>query len=67
MVAAGLFNPVGMKLVLISAAAGSLGGTSGLAWLSFYATGMKPKEQTAGGVRVCGPPLNLAPIGTETA
>ena len=30
---AGLFNPVGMVLVAISAAAASLGGTSGLAWM----------------------------------
>jgi hypothetical protein len=30
---AGLFNPVGMVLVAISAAAGSFGGTSGLAWM----------------------------------
>ena len=31
---AGLFNPVGMILVAISAAAASFGGTSGLAWMS---------------------------------
>jgi hypothetical protein len=30
---AGLFNPVGMVLVAISAAAASFGGTSGLAWM----------------------------------
>ena len=30
---AGLFNPVGMILVAISAAAASFGGTSGLAWM----------------------------------
>jgi hypothetical protein len=29
----GLFNPVGMVLVAISAAAASFGGTSGLAWM----------------------------------
>lgn len=33
-VAAGLLNPVGWALVLISAAAASFGGTSGLAWMS---------------------------------
>ena len=33
-VAAGLLNPVGPRLVLISAAAASLGGTSGLAWMA---------------------------------
>jgi len=32
MVVAGLLNPLGMKIVLISAAAASLGGTSLLAW-----------------------------------
>lgn len=32
LVAAGLLNPLGMKIVLISAAAASLGGTSLLAW-----------------------------------
>ena len=31
---AGLFNPVGMILVAISAAAASFGGTSGLAWMT---------------------------------
>jgi hypothetical protein len=31
---AGLFNPVGMILVAISAAAASFGGTSGLAWMA---------------------------------
>jgi hypothetical protein len=29
----GLFNPVGMVLVAVSAAAASFGGTSGLAWM----------------------------------
>jgi len=33
-VAAGLLNPVGARLVLISAAAASFGGTSGLAWMA---------------------------------
>lgn len=33
-VAAGLFNPLGMRLVLISAAAASFGGASALAWMS---------------------------------
>ena len=33
-VAAGLPNPVGWKLVLISAAAASFGGTSALAWMA---------------------------------
>ena len=33
-VAAGLLNPVGAYLVLISAAAASFGGTSGLAWMA---------------------------------
>jgi hypothetical protein len=37
--AAGLFNPVGMKLVIISAAAASFGGASGLAWLGSWAAG----------------------------
>jgi len=33
-VAAGLLNPVGARLVLISAAAASFGGTSGMAWMA---------------------------------
>jgi hypothetical protein len=33
-IVAGAFNPVGMILVAISAAAASLGGTSGLAWMA---------------------------------
>jgi hypothetical protein len=33
-VAAGLLNPYGLKLVLVSAVAASFGGTSGLAWMS---------------------------------
>jgi hypothetical protein len=33
-IVAGAFNPVGMILVAISAAAASLGGTSGLAWMT---------------------------------
>jgi hypothetical protein len=44
--AAGLFNPVGMKLVVISAAAASFGGTSGLAWLASWAAGMASTDQT---------------------
>jgi hypothetical protein len=31
---AGLFNPVGMVLVAVSAAAATFGGTSGLAWMA---------------------------------
>ncbi len=33
-VGAGLLNPLGMRLVLVSAAAASFGGASGLAWMS---------------------------------
>jgi hypothetical protein len=33
---AGLFNPVGMILVALSAAAASFGGTSGMAWMTQY-------------------------------
>jgi hypothetical protein len=44
--AAGLFNPVGMKLVVISAAAASFGGASGLAWLASWAAGMASVDQT---------------------
>jgi hypothetical protein len=36
---AGLFNPVGMILVAISAAAASFGGTSGLAWMAQWLNG----------------------------
>ena len=31
---AGMFNPVGMVLIAISAAAATFGGTSGLAWMA---------------------------------
>lgn len=41
LVAAGLLNPLGMKLVLISAAAASFGGTSLLAW---YRAGSRPPD-----------------------
>jgi len=34
--AAGIFNPVGMVLVGLSAAAASFGGTSGMAWMTQY-------------------------------
>jgi hypothetical protein len=43
---AGSFNPVGMKVVVISAAAASFGGTSGLAWLAPWATRMRDNGQT---------------------
>jgi hypothetical protein len=36
---AGMFNPVGMMLVAISAAAASFGGTSGMAWMTQYLGG----------------------------
>ena len=52
--AAGLFNPVGMKLVVISAAAASFGGTSGLVWLAPWASG------TASVDRMPDPPVALA-------
>jgi hypothetical protein len=42
---AGLFNPVGMVLVAISAAAASFGGTSGLAWMWQVPRG-KPADAT---------------------
>lgn len=42
LIAAGIFNPLGMQIVLISAAAASLGGTSLLAW--YYA---KPRTPSA--------------------
>jgi hypothetical protein len=44
--AAGLFNPVGARLVLISAAASSFGGASGLAWLSSWSLGRGPDATT---------------------
>lgn len=43
---AGLFNPVGMKLIIISAAAASFGGTAGLAWLAPWAVGMRQTATT---------------------
>jgi hypothetical protein len=42
---AGLFNPVGMVLVAISAAAASFGGTSGLAWMWQVPRGKPPKDE----------------------
>lgn len=42
---AGAFNPVGVKLVVLSAAAASFGGTSGLAWLGSWAAGSTIKIQ----------------------
>jgi hypothetical protein len=38
---AGLFNPVGMILIAISAAAASFGGTSGLAWMGMLLRGTR--------------------------
>jgi len=52
---AGLFNPVGMKLVLLSAAAASFGGTAGLVWLSVMARHLKPAASV--------PPVALARNG----
>jgi hypothetical protein len=42
---AGSFNPVGMKLVLSSAAAASFGGTAGLAWLMPWVCAMRDSGQ----------------------
>lgn len=43
-VIAGLFNPIGMILVAVSAAAASFGGTSGLAWMTqILGTPLVPK------------------------
>ncbi|MGH7668378.1 MAG: hypothetical protein ACRENQ_02705 [Gemmatimonadaceae bacterium] len=44
---AGLFNPVGMVLVAISAAAASFGGTSGLAWGSQFLRAPAPMTSAA--------------------
>ena len=52
LIAAGLLNPLGMKLVLISAAAASLGGTSLLAW--YPANPRKPSSLAKE------PPLGIA-------
>ncbi len=49
---AGLFNPVGMILVAISAAAASFGGTSGLAWMTDWLRGGRVS-------RAPGPPLPI--------
>jgi hypothetical protein len=43
---AGMFNPVGMVLVGVSAAAASFGGTSGMAWMTQY-LGSKFARKTA--------------------
>ncbi len=51
---AGLFNPIGMILVAISAAAASFGGTSGLAWMAQWLNG---------GAIPAGPPTRPAYIG----
>lgn len=52
LIAAGMFNPLGMQIVLISAAAASLGGTSLLAW--YHA---KPRTPSA---LAQSPPLGIA-------
>lgn len=52
LIVAGILNPLGMQIVLISAAAASLGGTSLLAW--YYA---KPRTPSA---LAQNPPLGLA-------
>ncbi|MGC1998760.1 MAG: hypothetical protein WA658_02825, partial [Candidatus Acidiferrales bacterium] len=41
---AGLFNPVGMLLVAISAAAASFGGASGLAWMGLLLRGPRVRS-----------------------
>jgi hypothetical protein len=42
----GLFNPVGPELILISAAAASFGGASGLIWMSAWSAGKAPDANT---------------------
>jgi hypothetical protein len=42
----GLFNPVGPELILISAAAASFGGASGLIWMSPWSAGKAPDANT---------------------
>lgn len=54
---AGLLNPVGMILVALSAAASSLGGTSGLAWM----------WQLFENPRLVTPPRTVPPIGRSGA
>ena len=50
---AGLFNPVGMLLVAISAAAASFGGTSGLAWMAqIYQGNWIPPGRTAAPISI---------------
>ncbi len=44
--AAGLLNPVGLDLVLISAAAASFGGVSAMAWAGFWIGGRAPGGET---------------------
>lgn len=55
---AGLFNPVGMILVAISAAAASFGGTSGLAWMTQY---LRPHKNDGGvGIAISRSPAWIA-------
>jgi hypothetical protein len=50
---AGLFNPVGMVMVAISAAAASFGGTSGLAWMAqIYHGNRIPPGRTTGPISI---------------
>jgi hypothetical protein len=42
----GLFNPIGPELILISAAAASFGGASGLIWMSPWSAGKAPDATT---------------------
>jgi hypothetical protein len=43
---AGLFNPLGAELILISAAAASFGGTSALIWMSSWSAQKPPEDDT---------------------
>jgi hypothetical protein len=59
-VTAGLFNPEGIKLVLLSAAAASFGGTSLLAW--FFTMRARQTAASPAGTELSGVPAAL-PIG----
>ena len=62
---AGLFNPVGMLLVAISAAAASFGGTSGLAWMAQWLNGGSiPSGTTARQADIARSWVRIAASGT---
>lgn len=66
-VAAGLFNPHGFRLVVISAAAASFGGTSAFAWMTQMLRDTKAYPPVAGPGLVLGPSWGWRVAGAAVA